>query len=85
LESERRQDIALVIDIWDDSESVRGVEELADAIDQTIDRKHESTPDFHVYFIHNAPWRLPLPDPQKNIKRLQLRYICQTYFRGGTL
>ena len=68
-----RDDLILTIDIWDRNDSSMVIEDLADTIDKLLDEAN--LPKFY------RQQRLKVEDPDKTLKRRQLRFNVQTYFK----
>lgn len=73
-----RDDYILIVDIWDRNESSMDIEELTDKIDQYLHGKN--LPNEYVLPTFFREQRLKIEDPDKTLKRRQLRFDIQTYF-----
>ena len=78
-ENEAREDFILEVDIWDNNSDTTTLETLTNNIDTQLNRTHHTETNVvcSIYRIN----RLMIPDPDPNIRRRQLRYQVQTYFR----
>lgn len=74
-----RDDLTLIVDIWDRNDSAMNVEDLTDKIDIGLDSK--SIHNDYVVATLFREGRLSIGDPDKTLKRRQLRFSVQTYFR----
>ncbi|MBU5289991.1 DUF3168 domain-containing protein [Paraclostridium bifermentans] len=73
-----RDDLILTIDIWDRNDSSMRVEDLTDKIDFLLHEKN--LPNEFVLPTFYREQRLKVEDPDKKLKRRQLRFSVQTYF-----
>ena len=72
----------LQIDIWDDKDTdIREIEGIADAIHKALNFYNVNIDTFQMSITSNTPYKLELPDPQINIQKRQLRYICKVYYK----
>ena len=74
-----RDDLTLIIDIWDRNQSSMEIEELTDTIDRLFDNANLPTDYVLPTFYRES--RLKIEDPDKTLKRRQLRFSVQTYFK----
>ena len=74
-----RDDLILTIDIWDRNNSSMVIEDLADTIDKLLDEAN--LPNEFVLPTFYRQQRLKVEDPDKTLKRRQLRFNVQTYFK----
>ena len=74
-----RDDLILTIDIWDRNNSSMVIEDLADTIDRLLDEAN--LPNEFVLPTFYRQQRLKVEDPDKTLKRRQLRFNVQTYFK----
>lgn len=74
-----RDDLTLIIDIWDRNNSSMGIEDLTDSIDNLLDKAN-----IHNEFVLTTFYRqtrMKVEDPDTKLKRRQLRFNAQTYFK----
>ena len=80
---EAREDFMLELDIWhySDKAYTLPLEELTQDIKKKLDyTKHQAEGiQTSIYLIN----RLSPPEPEPNIYRRQLRFLCKTYLIGG--
>jgi hypothetical protein len=62
----------LEIDVWDNIPNTARIEQLADDIDAEINRYMNTEQFYRIYRM--SPFRLELDEPDRNIRRRQLRY-----------
>lgn len=74
-----RDDLTLIIDIWDRNQSSMEIEDLTDKIDNLFHNENLPTNEVLPTFFREN--RLKVEDPDKTLKRRQLRYSVQTYFK----
>ena len=74
-----RDDITLVVDIWDEYPNYSRVELMADKIEKafTGDAWHSDTATILPQFFRYI--RTKVPDPNKKLKRIQLKIQIQNY------
>lgn len=73
-----KEDFILEVDVWGVGENTRDLEELTDDISKALHKYHhysEGVVQTSVYRIN----RVAIPDPDRNIRRRQLRFVCKTY------
>ena len=75
-----RDDLILTIDIWDRNDSSMEIEDLTDKIDDFLHEKN--LPNEFVLPTFYREQRLKVEDPDKKLKRRQLRFSIQTYFKN---
>lgn len=73
-----RDDLTLIIDIWDRNKSSMEIEDLTDTIDKLFD--NANLPNEYVLPTFFREGRLKIEDQDKTLKRRQLRFSVQTYF-----
>lgn len=72
----------LQIDIWDNKDTdIREIEGISDAIHKALNFYNTNTDTFQMSITRNTPYKLELPDPQINIQRRQMRYVCRVYYK----
>lgn len=74
-----RDDLTLIIDIWDRGTSSIAIEDLTDSIDKLLDEAN-----IHNEFVLTTFYRqtrMKVEDPDLKLKRRQLRFQIQTYFK----
>lgn len=74
-----RDDLTLIIDIWDRNTSSMNIEDLTDKIDKLFDEAN--LPNEFVLPTFYRSQRLKIEDPDTKLKRRQLRFDIQTYFK----
>lgn len=76
----QREDFILQINIWGESENTAAIEEIGDAITRHFDNKHFTvTADglrVGIFLISRGA----VPEPDRNIRRREVRLLCKTYF-----
>lgn len=75
-----RDDIFLIIDVWDKNKSTQTVEILADKVEKTLNMINNPTNAVLPTFYLND--RMSIRDEDKSIKRRQLKFIIQNYYIG---
>ncbi len=79
LKNSMRDDLILMVDIWDRNKDTMPIEDLTDTIDKLF---HEANlPSENVLPTFYRETRLKVDDPDKTLKRRQLRFAIHTYFR----
>ena len=72
----------LEIDIFNNKDTdIRDIEAISDLIHKKLNFFNVNTPTFQVSINRNTPYKIELPDPEINIQRRQLRYICKVYYK----
>lgn len=74
-----RDDLTLIIDIWDRSSSSFEIENLTDSIDNLLDEANIYNEFVLTTFYRQT--RMKVEDPDIKLKRRQLRFNIQTYFK----
>lgn len=74
-----RDDLILIIDIWDRNDSSMRIEDLTDMIDTLLDEAN--LPNEFVLPTFYRQQRLKVEDEDKTLKRRQLRFNVQAYFK----
>lgn len=76
-----RDDVMLIIDIWDKSSDTSVIERLTDTIETLLNNLNNPTPTvLPTFYLEN---RQSIQDEDKSIKRRQLRFEVQNYYKGG--
>ncbi len=75
-----RDDLILVVDIWG-KDNVIEVEEIADSIENTFNCLNAPTTTSFPTFYRIS--RKPIEDEDKRIKRRQLKFQIQNYYKGA--
>lgn len=79
--SDSRDDNVLEIDIWDNKPlDTTELETLADSIEAYFKENKYHTNNFLQASFYKIS-RQPIPDPDENIRRRQLRYQVKVYFK----
>lgn len=74
-----RDDLTLIIDIWDRNSSSFEIEDLTDTIDSLLDEANIYNEFVLTTFYRQT--RMKVEDPDIKLKRRQLRFNIQTYFK----
>ncbi|HSQ88097.1 tail completion protein gp17 [Romboutsia sp.] len=74
-----RDDLVLIIDIWDRNDSSIVIEDLTDTIDKLLDESN--LPNEFVLPTFYRQQRFKVEEPDKKLKHRQLRFNIQTYFK----
>lgn len=74
-----RDDLMLIIDIWDRNSSSIAIEDLTDSIDKLLDEANIFNEFVLTTFYRQN--RMKVEDPDVKLKRRQLRFNAQTYFK----
>ena len=70
----------LYVDIWDNkSGSAIEIEDITDKIETALNRLQINTDTMQLCIYKNNPCRFPIPDPDINIQRRELRFLCRVY------
>lgn len=77
-----RDDISLVIDIWDRAVDSKAVEDIADQLESNL--RAVNIPGETVFPTFFRDGRFPIEDEDKDIQRIQLTFLVQLY-EGGTI
>lgn len=76
-----RDDLILVVDLWDHGEDTTQIEDLADAIETIFNAAN--MPDEEVLPTFYRISRKPIDDEDKMIMHRQLKFQVQNYYIGG--
>ena len=76
-----RDDLILVVDLWDYGEDTTQIEDLADAIETIFNAAN--MPDEEVLPTFYRISRKPIDDEDKMIMHRQLKFQVQNYYIGG--
>jgi hypothetical protein len=77
-DTEGRDEIILEIDFWGSSNDVPGLEIMVDSIETRLNSLLYIGSGFYVRFTRLS--RLAIPEPEKEYKHRQLRYLAATQF-----
>lgn len=70
----------LQVDIWDDKGGdATEIETVTDAVFHALNKQKILTDNLFIQIYRDTIWRLKLPDPDVNIQRRQLKFICKIY------
>jgi hypothetical protein len=72
-----REDFILEVDVWDNLGDTTRLEDLTTSIDAALQRTHNYNTSVAVSIYRLS--KMMIPDPDKNIRRRQLRYRLATY------
>lgn len=75
-----RNDVFLIVDIWDKNDDTMTIENLADEIEEKLNRLNYPTDEVLPTIFLST--RYNLTDEDKSIKRRQLRFEIQNYERS---
>ena len=81
LDDIERDDVILTIDVWDKSASPVTVEELSDRIESLLNAANMPTQTVLPTFFRIS--RATIQDPDKSLKRRQLKFQIQNYYIGA--
>ena len=76
-----RDDIILIIDLWDRGDDTSAIEDAADLIEERFNAANMPDEDVLPTFYRIS--RKPIDDEDKNIIHRQLKFQVQNYFIGG--
>ena len=76
-----RDDLILVIDLWDHGEDTTQIEDLADAIETIFNAANMPNEEVLPTFYRTS--RKPIDDEDKMIMHRQLKFQVQNYYIGG--
>ena len=76
-----RDDLILIIDIWDKGEDTKQIEDIADQIEELLNAAN--LPDEYVLPTFYRISRKPIDDEDKTLMRRQLKFQIQNYEIGG--
>ncbi len=77
-ENFEREDFVLEINIWGMAPGTLDIEQLTDDLDKHLHRLHHYENGKLQVSIYRVN-RIAVPDPNRDIRRRQLRYQCHTY------
>ena len=75
--TDARDDMELEVDVWDRSLDPKMVEDIADQVEALFRNANLPAPPIYPTFFRES--RDPLDDPDKNLQRIQLRFLVQLY------
>ena len=81
LEDISRDDLILIIDIWDKGNDTSNIEEITDQIEEMFNTAN--LPNEEVLPTFYRVGRKPIDDPDKSLMRRQLKFQIQNYYIGG--
>lgn len=76
-----RDDLILIIDIWDKGNDTSNIEEIADQIEEMFNAAN--LPNEEVLPTFYRIGRKPIDDVDKTLMRRQLKFQIQNYYIGG--
>ena len=76
-----RDDLILIIDIWDKGNNTSNIEEIADQIEEMFNAAN--LPNEEVLPTFYRIGRKPIDDVDKTLMRRQLKFQIQNYYIGG--
>lgn len=76
-----RDDITLILDVWDNTIDTTRIENLTDTIEMHLDNLNKPTPTVLLTFYLLS--RKSLKDEIETIKHRQLKFVIQSYYTGG--
>lgn len=76
---EHREDFSLDINIWGTKQDIQSVDTLPQSYKSVLDRLQANEPGFTTRIRYNGSMRIP--DPDTNIERREVRFLCQTYWK----
>ena len=78
--ADKREDFILQINIWGEGQSTLEIEQIADNITRHFDEKHFTVTAEGLRVGTFLISRGSVPDPDRNIRRREVRILCKTYF-----
>lgn len=76
-----RDDLILIVDIWDRGDDTTFIEETADRIEEIFNAANLPNEEILPTFYRIS--RKPIDDEDKTIQRRQLKFQIQNYYIGG--
>lgn len=76
-----RDDLILIVDLWDKGSDTSGLEEMADKIEEMFNAANLPNEEVLPTFYRIS--RKPIDDEDKTIMRRQLKFQIQNYYIGG--
>lgn len=76
-----RDDLILIVDLWDKGSDTSGLEEMADQIEEMFNAANLPNEEVLPTFYRIS--RKPVDDEDKTIMRRQLKFQIQNYYIGG--
>lgn len=76
-----RDDLILIVDLWDKGSNTSRIEEMADQIEEIFNAAN--LPNEEVLPTFYRIGRKPIDDEDKTIMRRQLKFQIQNYYIGG--
>jgi hypothetical protein len=78
-----RSDYLVEFHVWGKYKDLKTLEDLVEDIDEIFNRLHYLDSNMRVDSYRATPYKLQLPDPDKELKHYKLQYIFQTYELKG--
>jgi len=76
-----RDDLILIVDLWDEGNDTSRIEDIADQIEEMFNAAN--LPDENVLPTFYRISRKPIDDEDKTLMRRQLKFQIQNYYVGG--
>jgi hypothetical protein len=76
-----RDDLILIVDLWDKGSNTSRIEEMADQIEEIFNAANLPNEEVLPTFYRIS--RKPIDDEDKTIMRRQLKFQIQNYYIGG--
>lgn len=76
-----RDDLILIVDLWDKGKDTSKIEDIADQIEEMFNAAN--LPDTNVLPTFYRISRKPIDDEDKTLMRRQLKFQIQNYYVGG--
>lgn len=76
-----RDDLILIVDLWDEGNDTSKIEDIADQIEEMFNAAN--LPDENVLPTFYRISRKPIDDEDKTLMRRQLKFQIQNYYVGG--
>lgn len=76
-----RDDLILIVDLWDEGNDTSRIEEIADQIEEMFNAANLPNEEVLPTFYRIS--RKPIDDEDKTIMRRQLKFQIQNYYIGG--
>ena len=76
-----RDDLILIVDLWDKGKDTSKIEDIADQIEEMFNAAN--LPDANVLPTFYRISRKPIDDEDKTLMRRQLKFQIQNYYVGG--
>ena len=75
-----RDDMTINVQIWDRNTDHGPIEEIAEAIEDALNRIKYRDGNMQVSVYKGSPARTSIPDPDPEVRRRELRFLAKVYF-----